>query len=128
MTAIPSDLGDGGAHLSGSKVDSLKSLLNKLVAFATALKGTAPATITSPLGSVVPALTASSNLAAYATSASPTGSENDADRAQMNAMRADLVELRGQVVALRTEVIALRANDTARAGVTAGVTVSADYT
>ena len=149
MAQVPSNIGDGGTHLNGEETGSLKSLLNGLATFMASLRGAAPSAvtsplgtavpaITSPLGTAVPALTASSNLSAYVDAAAPTGSENSADRTQMNAMRADLVEMRGYVVALvaentqmrsymtasRTEITALRATQTTRAGLTPSVTPS----
>lgn len=132
MTAIGNDISDGGKGLTPENPSdgslNLKAVLNGLAHNCNALKGADVGTITSPMGTAVPALTASSNLGAYATSSAPTGSENDADRAQMNAMRADIVMLRDYMVAARTEITALRAFQHTRYGLTLRVTPSADYT
>lgn len=150
MAQVPSNIGDGGSHLNGEETGSLKSLLNSIATFMASLRGATPGTITSPLGSAVPtittpletslpALTSATSLAAYADAAAPTGSENAADRTQINAIRADTAALRSYIAALvtenaqlrsymsaaRTEINALRATQTTRAGLTPSVTPSA---
>ena len=166
MTAIPNHFGDGGVGLTTATTPdgslNLKAVLNGLATDVAAMKGAAPSTITSPLsaamtGTVGSAVTTTvgSALGAYASSASPSALENDADRTRMNELRADLLAMNTLVSALRTdllamnelltaaradivtlttrtnslrtEVVALRATQTTRSGVTLSVTPSADY-
>ena len=166
MTAIPNHFGDGGVGLTTATPPdgslNLKAALNGLATDVAAMKGAAPSTITSPLsaamtGTVGSAVTTTvgSALGAYASSASPSALENDADRTRMNELRADLLAMNTLVSALRTdllamnelltaaradivtlttranslrtEVVALRATQTTRSGVTLSVTPSADY-
>jgi len=156
MVAIPQNFGTGGAGLNqGHGSPDVKTLLNGLAYDVNRLKGSAPSTITSPAGTTVPTITSpaettvptldaalASPLAAYATPATPTDTENAADRTTINAlrtevvqlrnyaeaMRAEIVQLRSYAEALRVEVVALRAVQTTRAGYTLRTTVSSDYT
>jgi hypothetical protein len=131
MPAIPEQLLQGGIGLNESHTPdgtSLLDLLNGIVYDASQLKGSAPATITSPLGTAVPAHGIGSALGAYATPAAPTDVEFAADRTRMNELRTAVISLNDYMTAVRTEIVALRATQTTRAGLTLHWSAQSSYT
>ena len=159
MPAIPENFLLGGygfnpahAGAAGTSDVNLVGAINGLAYDITQVTGSAPATITSPLsaahttitsplGTTVPATSVGAALGAYATPATPTDSENTADRTRLNELRTDVIELRNYVTALqaemnlsrsredalRTEVVALRTAQSSRAGITRRITPQASY-
>lgn len=149
MPAIPLELLLGGVGTNESHTTegtSMLDILNGLAYDLSQVKGSAPATITSPAGTAVPAITSpagtvlptvtaplevtvpahglGSALGAYADANTPSGVENAADRTRLDELRTNAISNRNYMAATQTEVAQLR---TYMAAIQAEIGVARDY-